>query len=188
MKNKTQLILVAVMMALLTAGFVFFNEYSKTHQVEGTDFERREVAKEFKLPVIGKSQFFPSETALSLTEARKKPVLVHFWASWCTICREEKPTLDAFWEKHKDEDIVVLGLASFDTKEAMDESKLIAKPTFTVLLDADGEIANAYKVSALPVSVLIGADGFIVQKFMGTLKPYDFVAIENYLDSLKKSH
>ena len=42
-------------------------------------------------------------------------------------------------------------------------------------------MANAYKVSALPVSVLIDAEGYIVRRFVGAMKPYDFVSVENYL-------
>lgn len=187
-KTNLRLLLIIGLLALLTAGFLFFNLYSKTHELEGATYERREAAKEFLLPVIGKSEYFPSEATLSLQKLRTKPVLIHFWASWCAVCREEKPSLDAFWAKHKDADILVLGVASFDTKDAMAQSKLIEVPSFTVLLDEEGEVANAYKVSALPVSMLVDEEGFIVQKFMGNLKAYDYAAIENYLEGHKSKN
>lgn len=186
-KTNYRLLFIIIALALLTAGFLFFNDYSKTHEVEGAQYERREVAKDFSLPVISKSAYYSTEARLSLQTARTKPVLLHFWASWCTVCREEKPLLDAFWAKHKDADLLVLGLASFDSQDAMTQSKLIETPSFTVLLDEEGDVANLYKVAALPVSVLVDEKGFIVQKFVGALKSYDYVAIENYLEGRKST-
>jgi len=179
------------LLAVLTAGFVVFNRYSKdVDPLVGAQYERRELAKDFNLPVLGKSQFFTSEDTLSLAQFRNTPTLIHFWASWCMVCREEKPSLDEFWRKHKDSDIRVVGIASFDTKQAMDESQLIRESTFTVILDQEGDVASSYKVSALPVSFLVDSEGYIVEKFLGPLQPYDYTAIENYLESIKsrKSH
>ncbi|RZA14397.1 MAG: redoxin domain-containing protein [Proteobacteria bacterium] len=187
-KNIVRVLLSLGVIAVLTAAFVVFNQYARTSKLDNKEYERREVARDFDLPVLGKSQYLPVEASVALKSLRGKPVLLHFWASWCAVCREEKPDIDAFWAKHKDEDILVVGVASFDTKVAMDDSQLIAKPSFTVILDEDGAVANNYKVSALPVSVLIDDDGYIVRTFKGTLKPYDFAAIETYLSSRKKAH
>lgn len=173
---------------LLGAAFWGVKQYSDSHDVVNVEYNRREAAKEFNLPVIGKSRYFTSEERLTLAAARKTPVLLHFLASWCAVCREEKPAIDELWGRHKDKDLLVLGIASFDTKQAMDASGMIKDPTFAVILDEDGSVANNYKVPALPVSVLVGADGFIVKKFMGALQPYDISAIEVYLESLKKAH
>ncbi len=188
MKNKGTLFLIVGLLAFLTAAFALINSYSKTHDARlGAHYQRREAAKDFDLAVIGKSQYLPTADVMDFDSLRRKPVLLHFWASWCTVCREEKPSLDAFWSTHKDSDIVVIGVASFDTKKAMGDSELIKIPTYTVVLDQEGDVANAYKVSALPSSFLVDTEGFIVQKFMGPLQPYDYTAIENYLDSLKSS-
>ncbi len=187
-KNGVRLLLSLGVVAVLTVAFVVFNQYAATSKLDNVEYERREVARDFDLPVLGKSQYLSVAASVPLKSLRGKPVLLHFWASWCAICREEKPDIDAFWAKHKDEDIVVLGIASFDTKAAMDDSQLIAKRSFTVILDEDGEVANTYKVSALPISMLIDENGYIVRTFKGTLKPYDFAAIETYLSSRKKAH
>lgn len=185
-KNLIRSLLSFGVIAVLTLTFVFFNEYVNQSGADDRHYERREVAKDFELPVIGKSRYFPTHEKLSLREARRIPVLLHFWASWCQVCREEKPDIDAFWAKHQDEDVLVLGIASFDTIVAMDNSKLLATPSFTVILDEDGAVANNYKVSGLPVSVLVDEEGFIVRTFKGVMQPYDFAAVENYLASRQK--
>jgi thiol-disulfide isomerase/thioredoxin len=187
-KNVIRLLLALGAIAGLTVAFILFNRYAASSQIDNREYERREVAREFALPLIAKSRYITVPDRVELRGFRQKPVLLHFWASWCAVCREEKPDVDAFWAKHKDEDIIVLSVASFDTKAAMDSSKLIAEPTFTVVLDEDGTVANSYKVSALPVSILIDEQGYVVRTFKGTLKTYDFAAIETYLSSRKKAH
>ncbi len=186
--NLVRLFVIAGAILVLVAGFIAFERYSDTLSVGKVEYERREVAKPFDLPVIGKSETLQTGDRLSLSEAKGKAVLLHFWASWCEVCREEKPAIDEFWAKHRDSDIVVIGVASFDTKQAMLDSKLIEKPSFTVVLDEDGAVATAYKVPALPVTVLIDKDGYIVRTFKGVMKPYDLAAVENYLQSIDKAH
>lgn len=49
---------------------------------------------------------------VSLSSYRGKIVIVNFWASWCSVCRSEKPSLEKFQRDFADEDIVVLAVAS----------------------------------------------------------------------------
>ena len=53
---------------------------------------------------------------VKLSDFRGKVVLVNFWASWCGVCKTEKPSLAALAEDLGDrDDFVVLGLASDHT-------------------------------------------------------------------------
>lgn len=47
-----------------------------------------------------------------LLQTEGKILLVNYWAEWCAPCREEIPELNAFYEKHK-ADVLVLGI-NFD--------------------------------------------------------------------------
>ncbi len=49
---------------------------------------------------------------VSLHDFRGKVVLVNFWASWCGVCKTEKPKLQAMAEDMVSDDFVVLALAS----------------------------------------------------------------------------
>jgi thiol-disulfide isomerase/thioredoxin len=53
--------------------------------------------------------------AVKLSDFRGKVVLVNFWASWCGLCKTEKPGLNAMASEMASGDFVVIALASDHT-------------------------------------------------------------------------
>ncbi len=49
---------------------------------------------------------------VKLSDFRGKVVLVNFWASWCAVCKTEKPALAAMAEELQGDDFTVIALAS----------------------------------------------------------------------------
>jgi thiol-disulfide isomerase/thioredoxin len=49
---------------------------------------------------------------VKLSDFRGKVVLINFWASWCGVCRTEKPALRAMADDMASDDFVVIALAS----------------------------------------------------------------------------
>ncbi|MDQ6883360.1 MAG: redoxin domain-containing protein [Candidatus Dormibacteraeota bacterium] len=102
---------------------------------------------------------------LSLADLRGKPVLVNFWATWCTPCREELPMIVSAYRAHRGQGFTVVAI---DYKESPEVVKkfwegLNLEPT--PFVDPDGRTAAAYGVglstSGLPVSVFIARDGTV---------------------------
>lgn len=77
---------------------------SPTNPVFGS-MEREVAATDFSLEDTAGRQ-------VSLSQYRGKIVVVNFWASWCSVCRSEKPSLEAFQSDNADDELVVLAIAS----------------------------------------------------------------------------
>ena len=153
--------------------FVEFDQKLATHQ-------RFELAQDFNLPILKRvgSSLPPDKTDMVLQDAHGKNILLHFWASWCAVCRDEKPWLQELIDRHQDGSLEVIGIASYDSLAALQRSGLLAEVPFTVLLDDGGAAALAYKVPALPQSVLIDAEGQIRYRVKAALNQAEIANIE----------
>jgi len=93
-----------------------------------------------------------------LSEHSAQPVLVHFWATWCPICRAEQSTIAAIAHDHPN--VITVAMQSGKPEEVMlymREQGL----AFPVVNDPDGSIASAWGVHAVPASFIIAPDGQI---------------------------
>lgn len=91
------------------------------------------------------------------TEA-DRPVLIHFFASWCEPCDEELPSLAAFARARHDK----LRLIGVNVAEpASHAKKFVARFDLPgeVALDEDKSIAGAFKVRGLPATIVIAPGG-----------------------------
>jgi thiol-disulfide isomerase/thioredoxin len=50
-------------------------------------------------------------TSLKLADFQGKPLVLNFWATWCTPCVEEMPLLNAFFLENKAKSWQMIGLA-----------------------------------------------------------------------------
>ena len=95
-----------------------------------------------------------------LSDFRGKPVVLNFFAGWCSPCKKEAPYLQDAYEK-KQGDTVFLGVTFQDTEAS---ARYFAEQhglTFPVLLDETEEIGKTYHVRSFPVTVFIRPDGVI---------------------------
>jgi len=102
----------------------------------------------------------------SLADYKGKPVILHFWASWCPPCREEMPGLEAWSKANRDVKLIVITLdRNIDDAVAFLESKGIG---FTAL---QGDMGSAQRlgVRGLPTTLVIGADSSIMKTRTGAV-------------------
>ena len=100
---------------------------------------------------------------VSLDDYRGKPVLVHFWATWCSICRFEQDSIESIAE-----DYVVIAVAS--QSGSRDEVEAYAKENglnIPVLVDEEGKFGDLYGVRAFPSSYVIDTAGQITDVEIG---------------------
>jgi peroxiredoxin len=92
--------------------------------------------------------------AVSLTDLSGKPMMVHFWATWCPVCRVENGSIDALAREHPVVTVATSSGQAEAIRAAMDQRGL----QFPVVVDAGGEIARAWGVSRFPTSFFLGRD------------------------------
>ena len=106
---------------------------------------------------------------VSLEIYRDKVVLVHFWATFCIPCLGEMPVLESLWQQYGGEGLVVLGIAGDrGNTEIVREFAEKTGVSFPVVHDANGRVRNQYEVAALPTTYLVGRDGKISGRAVGT--------------------
>ena len=91
-----------------------------------------------------------------LSEHPAQPVLVHFWASWCQICRTEQGAISAIAHDHPN--MVSIAMQSGGQAEVLRHMRERGID-FPVLNDPQGNIARAWGVHGVPASFIISPDG-----------------------------
>jgi len=123
----------------------------------------------------------------SLAELRGKVVFLNLWATWCPPCREEMPSIQALRRQfQKAPDFVVLTVSEDSNPSQVAAYIKRNNFNFRVLLDPRNSVGEAYDVSGLPESFVIGRDGRIVAHHVG---PYDWANqdIREALEDLLKA-
>lgn len=122
-----------------------------------------------------------------LSDFAGKPVLINFWASWCTYCKAEMPDLDTVYGEYKDKVMFLIVNATDGQRETVETgNQYIADQgyAFPVYYDTDQSAVYAYGATSLPSTVFIDAEGYVYAGYRGAL---DADAFRENLDAITET-
>jgi len=114
------------------------------------------------------SNLLPTQTfqlidGTSYTPQKEKPLLVHFWATWCGVCSMEASNIQRLSEKYEVLTITVQSGSIENIKAQMKKEGV----TFKVVEDPDGMLSRQFKVSAFPTDFIYDAKGKLYSTDVG---------------------
>jgi thiol-disulfide isomerase/thioredoxin len=98
-----------------------------------------------------------------------KPTLVNLWATWCTPCVVELPSLQKLGEYYKGQ----LNIVALNVEEGKDPAQILSflekreVGDFAAYVDKSGAFGKNLGLRGIPTSFLIGSDGLILYRFEG---------------------
>ena len=129
------------------------------------------------LPVVGGG-------TLSLASLRGRPVVVNFWASWCTTCLAEAALLGRVEREWRSRGVVFIGMDSSDTDAAAQAFAAKYGIGYRSLADRLGAQTPRWGVTGYPETFFIGRDGRIRGKFVSAI---DAKSLETRLAEIASS-
>ena len=134
-------------------------------------------APDFTVPQLGSG-------SVTLKDLRASVVFLNFWATWCPPCKQEMPSMERLYRRHKDQGFTILAI-SIDANGVDRVATFVNKLglTFPIGLDSKLEVANRYTVRALPSSFLVDKNGKIVAVALGP-RDWDRTAAHAIVESL----
>lgn len=105
-------------------------------------------------------------------ELGEGPILLSFWATWCKPCIEELTEYKKIFNDFKDKGFKMFAIST-DNERTVAKVKPFVKSkkyNFPVLLDTNSDIARLYYAQAVPFSVILNDEGYIVYTHLGYMR------------------
>jgi len=110
-----------------------------------------DMAPDFQLTLV-------DGTKVSMADLRGKVVVLNFWATWCVPCRQELPTLDAYYEAQQKAGLRVFAVTTEDSVPLFQLKKLFA----VMHIPAVRRIKGPYDImTGVPTNYVIDRSGHV---------------------------
>jgi thiol-disulfide isomerase/thioredoxin len=121
-----------------------------------------------------------------LSEFRGRPLLINVWASWCGPCRAEMASLERLAWRDDASYFTIIGISTDDYAENAKAALAAGNATISHFIDRNLYMEKMLGASRLPLTVLVDADGRVVEKIYGA-REWDGAAARAAIDRAFRS-
>ena len=118
---------------------------------------------------------------MSLSELEGRPLVLNFWARFCTPCWSEMPELQSFYEEYEDRiQLVGVDVGQFTgLGSPKDAGRLLDSLgiTYPAGYTDDARVVREYQIRAMPTTAFITADGKLFQTWTGSITREEVTAV-----------
>jgi len=102
-----------------------------------------------------------------LSAFRGKPLIINVWASWCGPCREEMASLERLAWHSGEQYFAIIGISTDDDADQAKGMLKNTNATISHFIDTGLQMENMLGATRLPLTVLVDADGRVLEKVYG---------------------
>lgn len=165
--NFRALALALVGTGLLTLGIMGFLLLPKPDDATSATGSAIPVVVDYPAPELSLNDL--SGNPVALTDHLGQVVLVNNWATWCPPCKAEMPTLQAYYEKHRDQGFTIIAIDAGDPPDEVADFVKSYGLTFMVWPDPTQKATVAFRNPGLPSSYVIDRDGIVRLAWTGAI-------------------
>ena len=107
-----------------------------------------------------------SGETVRLESLRGRPVVLAFWAPWCTVCKAESHNLSALKERAGERAHVLSVAVAYDDVEEVRRFAREQGVDYPVLL-GDDALQRAYRVDSFPTTLFLSSEGRVKRAAVG---------------------
>ena len=108
-------------------------------------------------------------STINLNTLKGKILVINFWASWCSPCKEEAPAIESSWTKYRSKGVEFIGINIMDDKNSAIKYLTEIESSYINAIDKDGKLAVDFGISGVPETLFVDPNGIIVDKYIGPL-------------------
>ena len=105
-----------------------------------------------------------------LSDYKGKPVIINFWASWCSECRTELPSMNRAQTKLKNDGVALIAVNVGESEETIFTFANKYPIQFRVLRDESAKESKKWSIIAIPTTFVLDAKGRIIYQAVGPRK------------------
>jgi thiol-disulfide isomerase/thioredoxin len=139
--------------------FTFFTVIFFTAIVFAQDKAKTEV-----LPEIPQWQLYNEAGQLvKSSDFLGKPLVIHFWATWCPYCKKLQPGLEKLYQKYQADGLQMIAVSIREDEGAEPQKELESRGmTFKTLIKGHDVGMHMFSVSGTPTTIFIDRTGHVV--------------------------